>query len=959
MRKNLIAAIAVLIILSSVLVPFGKKAYAISALHVFHVTNVLYDTPNQLGDTLINSDGATIASQPQVFEDGAKLNVTIGIHGDDGVTPKPAHDAQVTGPLFGVVDWLDLVNTDWDSIMDDPGQGGTVGTDTKEGIFLQIGTTLDSISPATYIDGTTRNEISGDVAYGVVAPNGLQLPTRSSYGPGSGKAKQIEQLLWSNPTFFFDKNTFSTSIVVNGLQASTTYYARVIISESVLGVTDDYLGKDVIKFTTNATGTGTVGASGITSSPPATPPAQSSSGSDLGGLYCAKPVLDISVTGCFVELFNGIFVVTSAWLAETTGRLFDAFAAVSLGSTIYGGQAGTNGIASFINSGWSTVRDIANVFFIFLLLYTALSLVLSLHGFDAKKMIAKIIIVALLINFSLFFCHVAIDASNILSRVFYNAMSISSQGNDPTTTIAGLKEQSISAAVISGVQPQQIFSSSTFTSLQTDGHPSVGLIFIVLLMSFIINLTFAWMFFMCAAFFAGRIGVLWISMIFAPLAFVTSIVPELDSKFEQLGWSKWLSSFIGACFRAPIFFFLMYLIVNLVHGVNGGAGLADVVKAIMTPGTTFVMFMVGLLLPMLILIGLIREAKNIAEKMAGEFGGAFTAMLAAGVGIAAVAATGGAALAGRGASGIVSLAGNNAAQKDLAEKNKNLGAQAKAKSFFNPTKYTDYAKVGMGKAKLGAAQSGVAKDLHDYRAKAAVKQTGITTSKALLEEHATSVFHGTEHEGKKYSELDTPQREQVHQSIDRDKVAQDTYHKNYKDLDGDSKGEVDNIITSNQDAGMQSHSEKTVEQSKDYLDASKLSTLQHLAVASRTGTFDARNLKNIKAGGDGKTMIQSAAAFSTASLANAIHSGFKGVNVDLKQSDGNHETDVKTILGHILENVKKAGVKVPPAGGHDTHGGGGHDTHGGGGHGNADEIKKAFEKGKKEGKKSGGGGGAH
>ena len=69
-----------------------------------------------------------------------------------------------------------------------------------------------------------------------------------------------------------------------------------------------------------------------------------------------------------------------------------------------------------MEKGWGAVRDVANIFFILMLLYVAIKTVLSLNVTDNKRLVGVIIIVALLINFSLFTTKVVIDASNIFSK---------------------------------------------------------------------------------------------------------------------------------------------------------------------------------------------------------------------------------------------------------------------------------------------------------------------------------------------------------------------------------------------------------------------------------------------------------------------------------------------------------------------------------------------------------------
>src|SRR3990167_7600810 len=58
--------------------------------------------------------------------------------------------------------------------------------------------------------------------------------------------------------------------------------------------------------------------------------------------------------------------------------------------------------ADAINYAWKVIRDVANMSFIFVLLYAAIKTILGI-GSGTQKLIVKIVVIAILINFSLFF----------------------------------------------------------------------------------------------------------------------------------------------------------------------------------------------------------------------------------------------------------------------------------------------------------------------------------------------------------------------------------------------------------------------------------------------------------------------------------------------------------------------------------------------------------------------------
>jgi hypothetical protein len=123
--------------------------------------------------------------------------------------------------------------------------------------------------------------------------------------------------------------------------------------------------------------------------------------------------------GCLVSGFYYLILVPSGWFAYQSGRLFDFFMAYSLDSNSY-----TGGNGDFVNQGWAVIRDIANVLFIFTLLYIAITHILQAGTSGTKKLLTGLIVAALLINFSLFFSKIIIDGGNILARVFYNNIEV-------------------------------------------------------------------------------------------------------------------------------------------------------------------------------------------------------------------------------------------------------------------------------------------------------------------------------------------------------------------------------------------------------------------------------------------------------------------------------------------------------------------------------------------------------
>lgn len=245
---------------------------------------------------------------------------------------------------------------------------------------------------------------------------------------------------------------------------------------------------------------------------------------------CSTGTFTISVSGCVAQLIYYALFVPTSFIFGLSGELLDFAIDYTTDSDSYGGATG-----SFVNEGWKITRDLANIAFIFILLYTAIGTILNLHGVDWKKTLARVIIIALLINFSLFAAKIVIDAGNILARVFYSSMGVTEDKNsDNLNGVFDSSEKSVSIAIVSKFNPQSLFSqaleqkSTPQGGVQTTSDidaPSAGWFTIITLIMVLLNLVGIYVFFMVAFLFLARTAGLWILMIFAPIAFISYVIP--------------------------------------------------------------------------------------------------------------------------------------------------------------------------------------------------------------------------------------------------------------------------------------------------------------------------------------------------------------------------------------------------------------------------------------------------
>ncbi len=208
-----------------------------------------------------------------------------------------------------------------------------------------------------------------------------------------------------------------------------------------------------------------------------------------------------------------------------------------------------------INTGWEIFRDVANICFIFILLYISIAVILRLDSFNVKRVLRNVVIIALLINFSLFFTQVIIDLSNVLAIHFYQKAGLSSGAQLFETLFSLSHLGSLYDFNPAGVDPVD-FANNLVNPID---------IFVTMMGSAVFLLIFAFVMLVAGLFFALRFGVLIFLMVLSPLAYLAMILPQTAGHAK-----KWWNELFCQAFFAPSFFLLMWVVLELFEG--GGFG---------------------------------------------------------------------------------------------------------------------------------------------------------------------------------------------------------------------------------------------------------------------------------------------------------------------------------------------------------------------------------------------------
>ena len=73
-----------------------------------------------------------------------------------------------------------------------------------------------------------------------------------------------------------------------------------------------------------------------------------------------------------------------------------------------------------VNTGWTFTRDFANMFFLVALVFIGLSTILRIRDYEAKKALPRLIIIALLLNFTPVIVSFIVDIANVVTYFFFS-----------------------------------------------------------------------------------------------------------------------------------------------------------------------------------------------------------------------------------------------------------------------------------------------------------------------------------------------------------------------------------------------------------------------------------------------------------------------------------------------------------------------------------------------------------
>jgi hypothetical protein len=428
------------------------------------------------------------------------------------------------------------------------------------------------------------------------------------------------------------------------------------------------------------------------------------------GVNAAQGGVEGMIAGAFDFSLKGIVVIVG-WLATGLQAIMSVvlrFCAyildVAMQFSIYGLSDIVRNQKDAITAAWTVFRDLANIGFVFVMLYIAINFILQSDSSDTKKMLSSVIIAAFLVNFSFFFTGIIIDTANQFAIMFNNQLvqEIKTGTGGSTSISEFIVQKTKTESVITNIQKSFKMGDIASAVLNPAGagatagvaaganaatndtftdsfNWSVGMILSVVLM---VVLSFV---FIIAAFMViSRTIVLIILLIVSPIGIAGKIHPT----FEKLS-KEWWDSLIGNAFFLPAFLLFTVIAFKLMNtgmletvgesisGVTSGSllsntsagaggGTENLTKSIYTIAGGFVTYA--------IVIGFFLAALQSAKKLSSMGSDAISKLSASITQTVGGAAMGGVAFAGRNTIGRMArgaLASD--AVQNFAAKNRILG----------------------------------------------------------------------------------------------------------------------------------------------------------------------------------------------------------------------------------------------------------------------------------------------
>ncbi len=256
-----------------------------------------------------------------------------------------------------------------------------------------------------------------------------------------------------------------------------------------------------------------------------------------------------------------------------------------------------------LQTAWELFRDLGNILIVFGFIAIGIATILDNATYGAKKALPKLLIVAVLLNFSLFFAEFVVDAGNVFATQFY--ASINGGSLPASASTFSVSKEPISGAVLTLLKTTGLYQKTT---------PALGSgkMIELALISIIMFIIMAFVFFAIAIMLISRFVVLLFLFIVSPIGFIGLAGIPLISSYGK----KWWAALTNQTLLAPILFLFLLVVTKMIQSgfmqtLNKGTSAGAISSGNVTS-------MANILLSFSVVMGLLFTSLIVAKSLSGK-----------------------------------------------------------------------------------------------------------------------------------------------------------------------------------------------------------------------------------------------------------------------------------------------------------------------------------------------------
>lgn len=260
----------------------------------------------------------------------------------------------------------------------------------------------------------------------------------------------------------------------------------------------------------------------------------------VGGLLFVAPARASGISDVIYEILGWITGLFVQFLGAILVKIIDLIVRVA--------QYNDFGNADVVNNGWVVMRDVSNMFFIMVLLVIAFGTVLKWETYRYNRLLGRLVLMAILINFSKFIALFFIDISQVIMLTFVHAFQDAAAGN--LTTGFGVRSMvEFAQAGVGEISLPQVVIAMVLAVIMLLIAVIVSLIILLMLIQ--------------------RIIAFWLLVVLSPAAYLAAALPPGGLRRFN---STWWQQFGKYWSTGPLLAFFLWLALTVISLTsNAGA----------------------------------------------------------------------------------------------------------------------------------------------------------------------------------------------------------------------------------------------------------------------------------------------------------------------------------------------------------------------------------------------------